>query len=105
MLFLGTLLCLGIVQTFSAVNVFLLRNGTLEIFSEGKRSSFGIFDARAQQVVETMVDEFSDIGVAAPNLERWVKPSLPPLGGSFLRLPSALGGLREQGEHRDVVSR
>ena len=66
MLFLGTLLCLGIVQTFSAVNVFLLRNGTLEIFSEGKRSSFGIFDARAQQVVETMVDEFSNIGVAAP---------------------------------------
>ena len=31
------------------------RNGTLEIFSEGKRSSFGIFDARAQQVVETYV--------------------------------------------------
>ena len=36
-------------------NVFLLRNGTLEVFSEGEKVRWD------QQVVETTIDEFNDI--------------------------------------------
>ena len=59
-----------------------LCNGTLEISSEGEKVR------KDQQVVETTIGEFSDVVCDQwlPTPERWVQPSLPPLGGSFFRM-------------------